>query len=334
MFENLIKNLENLNGKEISVPILSDSEGYYDRECPDEECKYLFKVKSDDWENIVDDGAVYCPLCGIKSTKSHFATTSQLEFARKQAGAYISGIIHNSLVEGAKDFNRRQNRNDFISLSMKVTGQKRSTAILPVPAKDVFERKVICEKCNCNYAVVGSAFFCPFCGHNSVENTFDNSIATTEASIKYIPTIRDFLSKMNKDESEMTCRSIIEKSLCDCVTALQRYCEVSYRRHPSAIEKVPFNAFQKIDTGSKLWKDLLGQSYQDWLKSDEFTRFGVLFQRRHLLQHAEGFVDQLYLDKTKDHKYALGQRVIVKEADVLELSGYVKTIVNEIKKRI
>ncbi|MBU4485367.1 MAG: hypothetical protein KKD38_00425 [Candidatus Delongbacteria bacterium] len=57
-------------------------------------------------------------------------------------------------------------------------------------------------------------------------------------------------------------------------------------------------------------------------------------QRRHLLQHAEGFVDQLYLDKTKDQKYTLVQRIFVKEADVLELSGYVKAIVSEIKKRI
>ena len=42
MFNDLIKTLDNLNS--ISVPIEADEKGYIDRQCPSEECEFIFKV--------------------------------------------------------------------------------------------------------------------------------------------------------------------------------------------------------------------------------------------------------------------------------------------------
>lgn len=41
MFDKLIRELENLNNKKISVPINADAEGYIDKECPGEECLFV-----------------------------------------------------------------------------------------------------------------------------------------------------------------------------------------------------------------------------------------------------------------------------------------------------
>jgi uncharacterized Zn finger protein (UPF0148 family) len=333
MFDKLINELNRLNNFQVSVPIDVDEDGYFDRECPDNECLFQFKVNDEDWKNIFKDEAVFCPMCGGQSTSNTFNTTEQVENATRQGMEYFEGRIDKAIVDGAKDFNRRQPKGGFISMSIKVTGTKPEKIILPIPAREAFERKISCEKCNSRYAVIGSAFFCPSCGHNSVEKTFDNSMETIESSIKSIDIIKDALSKISKDTAETTCRSLIEKGLLDCVVSFQRFCDIIYKKQPNAKSKVPFNAFQKIDVGEGLWKDLLQEGYSDWLTKHQFDRMNILFQRRHLLQHTEGIVDQMYTDKTSDPKYKLGQRIVINESDVPELVGYIKTLTTIIKQK-
>ena len=46
MFEETIRTLKRLDGTTTSIPvqISYDEEGYFDRECPSEECQFQFKV--------------------------------------------------------------------------------------------------------------------------------------------------------------------------------------------------------------------------------------------------------------------------------------------------
>jgi len=333
MFDKLLNELKRLENFELTVPINVDEDGYFDRECPDKECLFQFKVYDDDWKNKFKEEAAFCPMCGRQSTSDRFNTTAQVENATKQGMEYFQGRIDKALVDDTSDFNRKQPKGGFISMSIKVTGAKPEKIILPIPAREKFERKLQCEKCNSRYAVIGSAFFCPCCGHNSIEKTFDNSMETIESSIKSIDTIKGALSKVSKDTAETTCRSLVEKGLLDCVVSFQRYCDVVYKRQPNAKSKVPFNAFQKIAIGDGLWKELLSESYSDWLTKKQFDRMNILFQRRHLLQHTEGIVDQMYIDNTSDPKYTPGQRIVVNENDALELVGYIKKIIATIKKK-
>ena len=74
MFESLIRELENLNHKKISVPINADAEGYLDKECPSKECLFVFKAKEEDWKNLFKDEAVYCPMCGHNAPADSFWT--------------------------------------------------------------------------------------------------------------------------------------------------------------------------------------------------------------------------------------------------------------------
>jgi hypothetical protein len=64
MFKDLLRELDQLNGTtSVSVPIESDSEGYYDKECPAENCLFGFKVHGEDWTSLVRDEEVFCPAC-------------------------------------------------------------------------------------------------------------------------------------------------------------------------------------------------------------------------------------------------------------------------------
>lgn len=333
MFERLIKELKELERtKQISVPIEADKDGYLDRECPNDDCLFQFKVDENDWKKLFKDEKVFCPLCRHEAKSNSWFTTEQIEQAKEQAIKHIHGRIDKALEQGAKDFNSKQPRNSFIKMSVKLTGTKPMHYIMPVPSKEEMQLKIQCKVCNANYAVIGSAFFCPCCGHNSAEESFDNSLKKIQDKIKNIPIIRQAVETVSKDEAENTCRSLIESSLSECVVAFQRFCEVNFTtRAPE--KSVKFNAFQNIEIGATYWKDILGETYADWLTVDEMTRLNLLFQKRHLLAHTEGIVDQKYLDKTNDTSYKAGQRIVIKEKDVLELVGLVKKLVDTLRQK-
>lgn len=62
--------------------------------------------------------------------------------------------------------------------------------------------------------------FCPCCGHNSVEETFDNAVKKIETKIESLEIIKAALvNAAGKDAAEITCRSLIETGLNDCVVA-------------------------------------------------------------------------------------------------------------------
>ena len=52
----------------------------------------------------------------------------------------------------------------------------------------------------------------------------------------------------------------------------------------------------------------------------------MFFQRRHLIEHNNGMVDQKYVDKSGDNSYVIGQRLVVKESDAYALLAIIKKL--------
>jgi uncharacterized Zn finger protein (UPF0148 family) len=331
MFDRLIREFKELEQiKQISVPIEADEDGFLDKECPNDDCLFQFKVDEKDWESLFKDEKVFCPFCRHEAKVGDWFTTEQIELAKEQAINHIYSRIDKAIELGARDFNLKQPTNTFVKMSIKVAGTKMMNYILPVPSKEEMQSKIQCKVCNTKYAVIGSAFFCPCCGHNSVNETFDNSLKKIQDKIKNIPIIRQAVETVSKDEAENTCRSLLETSLGECIVAFQRFCELNFKnREPQ--KSVKFNAFQNIEIGATYWKDILGETYSDWLTVDEMLKLNQLFQKRHLLAHTEGIVDQKYSDKTNDNSYKVGQRIVIKEKDVIELISLIEKLVVKIK---
>lgn len=332
MFEKLIKDIERMQNMRVSVPIKADEEGYLDKECPSEECMYQFKVLEEDWKGRNEPA--FCPMCGQEANGDSFWTTEQIKHAQRQALNQFKNKFDNALRASAVDFNRKYSQKGFISMKMEYRGTGAPSFILPSPAKRELEQKINCSQCNARYSVLGSAFFCPCCGHNSANETFDNSIKKIEAKIANLETIRKAVSEISEDDAENTVRSLIESGLSDGVVAFQRFCEVTYKNHKKDEEKIKSNAFQNLGIGEVYWKTLLDESYSDWLTKAEMKSLNILFQKRHLLAHAEGIVDEKYLDKSEDKKYKVGQRIVVKKEDVLTIVNLIKKLVENIRTKL
>lgn len=92
----------------------------------------------------------------------------------------------------------------------------------------------------------------------------------------------------------------------------------------------PFNAFQNVEKSNKLWFTLFGTGYDDWLTKTELENLYKYTQKRHLIEHKAGIVDQKYITKTGDINYQEGERIIIKPNDVVCLGKIVIKLLNEI----
>lgn len=313
MFEDLIKEMERLNGQGVSTDIQADEKGYIDKQCPAEECEFIFKVNEKDWADIFKDEAVWCPMCRHEAPADQWFTKAQVEHAQEEALAVVHGKINNALRSGARKFNRQQPKNSFISMSMKVSGGPSRTHTIPAEAAELMQLEIQCEECSSRFAVVGSAYFCPACGHNSVTRTFSDSLRKIQAKKDNVDVVRKALSdSVGIDEAELTCRSMLETCISDGVVAFQKYCEGLYSQFGSA----PFNAFQRLDQASSLWEQAIQKGFDYWLTDEELAKLSVLYQKRHLLAHNEGIVDERYIERSGDARYKAGQRIVIRETDI------------------
>lgn len=328
MFEKILQELQELEGvKHFSIPIHPDKDGYIDKECPDEKCMFQFKVHDEDWSVLFDNEKVFCPMCRHEANSRSWFTTEQINQGQQKIRGHIIARINNALHEDAANFNAEQQDNSFFKMSLRFTGSHGPDYILPLLSKEEMELKIQCQKCNARYAVIGSAFFCPCCGHNSIEETFANAIKKIESKINNLNIVKEALVKsVGKDAAEITCRSLIETGLNDCVVAFQRYNEVAFRKRETGI-KVRRNAFQNLEAGAALWLQAIDKTYSDWVTSSELQNLRVFFQKRHLLAHTEGIVDPKYLVDSGDNSYKAGQRIVVKSDDVIHCLKIVKKIV-------
>lgn len=335
MFENLLRELRSLDRQQVSVSIDCDEKGYIDKECPATNCEFQFKIKEDDSTNICRDETLWCPMCGHSAPAKSWFTKAQVSHAEHQARKFIETKVDGAMRTDARAFNSRQPKDSFLSMSMKVCGAPHySSFMIPAAASEAMRLEIACEKCACRFAVIGSAYFCPSCGHNSVDRLFDDSLRKIWAKKDNIELVRNAIADLGKkDEAELMCRSMIESCLLDGVTAFQKCCEGLYESTNPAVD-APMNAFQRLTHGSDLWKARVGVAYSDILTVPEQARLKLLFQKRHILAHNDGIVDQRYSSESGDTSYKVGQRIAVTAADVDDMVAGISKLVTEIRKYV
>lgn len=325
MLNETIGALRRLEGNtQISVKIGDDEEGYFDRECPSEDCLFQFKILSEDWKDKVRDAEVFCPNCGHTAASDKWWTKEQIEHAKQAAFAQVKQSISRSLKRDVTAWNRRQPRNSFISMTMKVDNLPRYV-LLPAAAAEPMQLKITCPACACRYAVIGAAYFCPACRHNAADQVFAQTVNGIRKSIDALGDVRAALP--DRDTAENTVRLIVENSLQNVVTAFQRCAEAIFARLPS-VSAARRNAFQNLSEGNQLWQTATGKSYGDHLKPEELAALQRIFQQRHLLAHRQGLVDQDYIARSGDTRYKVDQRIVVRSDAVLEAATIVEKLIS------
>jgi uncharacterized Zn finger protein (UPF0148 family) len=325
MFDETLRRLRQMgNGIRIPLSLPLDDDGYLDRSCHSEECEAEFKVLFQDWKSRVKDEIVYCPICRHEAPATEWNTLEQLRYIKQVALNRAKTILGDALRTDAERFNRGQPSRGFLRMSMTYKPGA-PTFMLPIQAAEMMQQRFACEKCGCRYASIGAAFFCPACGHNSAVTTFGSAVAAVRQQVESIASISDAVRRSaGPDAAEDTVRHLLENALVKLAGSFQRLAEAKFASLPQCADaKYRRNVFQNIPESSELWRRLTGRGYDDMVSKAEFAAISRLFQVRHLLSHREGIVDQDYVDRTGDTRYAVGQRVIVREQTVIEMAGLV-----------
>ncbi len=306
--KDMMRKLENMKREiEVSshstVSIFPDEKGMIDKQCPKPECDRLFKVNKVDWKNIFIDNHVFCPFCRNDSP----------------AGEYTPGTLKKTVAE-----NFRQG-----ILNHWHRGSPILQEMYPLPSLTAYDVAIHCSDCNVRYAVIGSAFFCPNCGINNIKATGIELVEKVKLMIMNSEALQSFIeTNTSKDDAVNYLRWLQEKALTDCVGILQNFCELLYNQR--SLIPAPFNTFQRIQEGNNLWITLAGKGYVDWLTPLEFEEQKTMTQQRHLLEHKGGIIDQRYIDRTRDIRYLVGERLIVSKHAVLQLCDIVMKIMTGI----
>lgn len=309
---------------EVPITIESDENGYFDRECPNEECQFQFKIKMKDWEEKVSDDEVHCPMCGHIDTSDKWWTQDQLDQIQEIAANYALFHIKSELDKSFKELARSTRNNKFIKIKYK-PGKRVSYINNPIGQMPEWEQEITCEKCGTTYSVIGSAYFCPCCGHNSASSSFSTSLDTIQKMLNSVDQMKTLISeKYDVDTAETMCRNMVEGSLGDCVSAFQKFAAQRYTEITGKTPRV--NDFQIIDKGSSLFREALGFGYEKWLTNEEISTLELYFQKRHLFEHNNGMIDQRYLSNTGDKNYLIGQRLIIRKSEIEKIITILKKL--------
>lgn len=323
MFDELIRELRKLEQpRRVSISLALDERGFLDRVCPSERCSGLFKVLFDDWRDKVPEERAFCPFCRHEAEPDDWNTSEQQRYIKEVAHAEMSRLVNDAFGRAARRTPTKRIGGGLFDITMKLSFRPgRIPLVVPAAASEELRQDFTCEACRCRYASLGASFFCPACGHNSATSCFDNTLETVGKTVGALRKMRDTLAaEVNADVASDAVRQLLEDQLPRLVGAFERLNEALFEKLPNASQfPRTRGVFQRLDDASGLWQQATGKGYGDFLSPSELGRLKVLYQRRHVVAHRQGIIDQDYMDRSGDRSYAIGQRLIVREADVADL---------------
>ena len=284
--------------KTISAGIEYDTEGYLDRQCPNTECMRAFKVYQEDYLKISE---LHCPYCN-----------------------YINSDTGEWLPEEQKDLVFNQMKKE-VSKVIDTMGRYRIRSNMNIPALECLITKDKCKKCHCRYAYIGINSYCPSCGN--IKINYQEQLEKIEKNISILKAV---VLSIDIDSRQNLLESTLENSIKDVVEIFQVNATKLFKEKDlaTALKK---NIFQNLIDGSKVWAtSVYNQDYQTLIGQDKFERLNVIFQKRHLLVHTQGIVDQEYIDKTADNSIKIGMRITISERDVHEEVDLVRQLLDKL----
>ncbi len=310
-----MSHLRNL-GSQFCISLPPDEEGFIGRECPVPDCEGYFKLQLGTGlkgENLPTN----CPYCGNKAGSDKFFTKAQVEYAKSVVMREVTGALLKDLK--SLEFNHRPSGGFGIGISMKVSGQ-------PTPIRSYREQKleteVVCDRCTLRYTIYGVFGFCPDCAvHNSLQILNKN-----------LELVQKLLAMAESQESQVA-QHLIENALEDCVSAFDGFgretCRV-FAAKAMKPEKAAEIRFQNIVGARDRVREQFSIDFAATVLPTDWAHVCRAFQKRHLLAHKMGVVDEGYLSETDEPSSLLGRKISIASPEVRELVTKLQSLGREL----
>lgn len=292
-----------------SVRINPDADGFTGRECPVKECEGYFKIQFG--TGLPGQVPCHCPYCGHTGPHDEFYTKEQIEYAKSVAMHQITG----QFIRELKKLERRPDPHAFISIGVKVEGR-------PLPIRYYREKKleteVVCNCCTLRYAIYGVFGYCPDCGVH-------NSLQILGANLDIVGKMLALSGEADKEVAD----KFIENALEDAVSSIDGFgreiCKI-YAAKSCGAAKAQNISFQNIAKARDQIISLFNINIAVPLAQDEWSSLIRAFQKRHVIAHKMGVIDQQYVDTTGVNPFLIGRKIEIKPEEVSELVKGLKKI--------
>lgn len=285
----------NLNrlGNQFSISIKPDEDGYLGRECPVQECLGYFKITPG--TGVKGPAPCHCPYCGHSGDNGTFFTREQIEYAKSVVFQQVTDALHKDLK--SMEFDHPARGGFGIGISLKVTQGARHP--IQYYREKELETHVVCENCTLRYAIYGVFGWCPDCGtHNSLQILTKNlELAKKELALA---------ESVDKELAD----HLIGDALENVVSAFDGFGREICLRKAADIH------FQSLPSARRRVQEQFGFDFADGLGPDEWQYVSRIFQKRHLLAHKMGVIDDDYIQKANDTGATVGRKIRVSHEEV------------------
>jgi hypothetical protein len=299
-------------GNNIKIPIKPDDDGFIGRECPNPQCEGYFKITPG--TGLHDITSCYCPYCGHFAEQTSFWTKDQIAYVKSYALSKIMDAFRKDLKELEFDIKPKESFGIGFSLKFKEGS--------PIPIRyyreKELETKIICDKCTLHYAIYGVFAFCPDCGtHNSKQILYKNlELAEKEIALA------------SNQEIELA-EHLIADALENAVSSFDGFGREACKTHaiistnPDKAKKV---SFQNLFGARQKVQEFFGFDLALGLEPKDLDFAFKCFQKRHLLAHKMGVIDEEYVKATNDPEAVVGRKVSIKPNEVTSLIEVLKKL--------
>lgn len=277
----------------VLVMVASDKEGFFGRFC--RICKEYFRSKS-----VPQFG--FCPYCGHQAHNIAFTTNNQklyilaiVELYHKVINEERNQILDLDEIIDSLESNKK---NPFI-----YTEQRQQT---------LFE----CSECKNKQDILGLYGFCHACGHRNSLNELEKKLKSISKKIRLID---ENYTKFSEQQNELasildSCVAAFDGFGKDIIELLSKLPAVEIRR-----KKIKKIKLQKPIEAAETLKNLFDFDILKNFDENNKTLLTKCFNKRHLITHASGIVDEGYIKQTNDISVKLGQIVRIEKEEILKL---------------
>lgn len=271
----------------VPVMLVSDKEQFFGRTCPT--CNAYFRTR-----RVAE--TLSCPYCSTRAPLIRFTTENQRRFIDEVRQKWIDGFKGNDLEEI-----------DLDAITKALPDNRPNWSY----SEELQQHCFTCEKCDNRFDILGEHGCCPVCGkRNSLQVVMSY---LNEAQTKFESANAAIANRHDREiewEKITKCISDFEAMARDIQNQLARLPLTPTRR-----KEVGHISFHQILKANECLRDFFGiELFRGFDEADkEFVN--RMFNRRHILTHNAGRVDEKYLAQTLDTGVRLHEKIRVRSKE-------------------
>lgn len=316
------------------ITIPPNEEGMIGRECPRSECQKYFKVRSG--TGIVDENyqVAYCPYCQYEGAPDQFYTKEQIEYAKSIAFRKISDIVHGEL----KKLERYSFKSGFISMNIEV--KRNLPPLIRHYVEKQLQENVICDNCGCEYAIYGIFAICPDCGRSNAHWVLKSNLELIKKQIDLKDKLYNKFGKEYRNDLETILDEKLEvkfmEDACEnMVTVFEAFCKEIYTRNKDEAadpsKRRRRNAFQSLDASNDIFLSQFGFDIFDGISTQDVDALYLVFNKRHIITHNLGIIDEKYVQNTGIRGNILRHKVDISKDEIVSSLLCIERIAENIR---